>query len=42
MNIVFLEDNLAFAQDIIAALTHAGHQVRHFFIGQGMFKSGVE
>ena len=33
MNIAFLEDNLAFAQDIIAALTNAGHQVRYFLLG---------
>lgn len=38
MNIAFLEDNLAFAQDIIAALTHAGHQVRHFLSGRECLK----
>ena len=38
MNIAFLEDNLAFAQDIIAALTHAGHQVRHFLLGRECLK----
>ena len=38
MNIAFLEDNLAFAQDIIAALTNAGHQVRHFLSGRECLK----
>ena len=38
MNIAFLEDNLAFAQDIIAALTHAGHQVQHFLSGRECLK----
>ena len=34
MNIAFLEDNLAFAQDIIAALTHAGQawSIRYSFL----------
>lgn len=38
MNIAFLEDNLAFAQDIILALNNAGHQVRHFLLGRECLK----
>ena len=38
MNIAFLEDNLAFAQDVTAALTNAGHQVRHFLSGRDCLK----
>ena len=38
MNIAFLEDNLAFAQDIILALNNAGHQVRHFLSGRECLK----
>lgn len=38
MNIAFLEDNLDFAQDIIVALTNAGHQVRHFLSGRKCLK----
>ena len=38
MNIAFLEDNLAFAQDVTAALTHAGHHVQHFLSGRECLK----
>ncbi len=38
MNIAFLEDDIVFAQDIIAALTNAGHQVRHFVSGRECLK----
>jgi two-component system, OmpR family, response regulator RegX3 len=38
MNIAFLEDNFAFAQDVNVALTQAGHQVRHFLSGRECLK----
>ena len=38
MNIAFLEDNLAFAQDVIVALTNAGHRVQHFLSGRDCLK----
>ena len=38
MNIAFLEDNLAFAQDVIVALTNAGHRVQHFLSGRECLK----
>ncbi len=38
MNIAFLEDNLAFAQDVIVALTSAGHRVQHFLSGRECLK----
>jgi two-component system, OmpR family, response regulator RegX3 len=34
MKIAFLEDNIAFAQQIITALTAAGHEVEHFNSGR--------
>lgn len=38
MDIAFLEDDIVFAQDIIVALTDAGHQVRHFVSGRECLK----
>jgi two-component system, OmpR family, response regulator RegX3 len=38
MNIAFLEDDFAFAQDVIRALTQAGHQVQHFLSGRECLK----
>ena len=38
MKIAFLEDNLVFAQEVITALTNAGHQVHHFLSGRECLK----
>jgi two-component system, OmpR family, response regulator RegX3 len=38
MKIAFLEDNPIFGQDVVAALTNAGHQVRHFLSGRECLK----
>ena len=38
MNIAFLEDNLAFAQEVITALTNANHSVQHFLSGRECLK----
>lgn len=38
MNIAFLEDDLTFAQDVIVALSNAGHSVRHFLSGRECLK----
>lgn len=38
MNIAFLEDDITFAQDVIVALSSAGHSVRHFLSGRECLK----
>ncbi len=38
MKIAFLEDNKSFAEDIVAILQNAGHQVEHFLSGRECLK----
>ena len=39
MKIAFLEDNIAFAESIVATLTAAGHEVAHFASGRDCLKA---
>lgn len=39
MKIAFLEDNIAFAENIIAILQAAGHEVEHFDSGRGCLRA---
>ena len=39
MKIAFLEDNIAFAENIVATLTAAGHEVAHFSSGRECLKA---
>jgi two-component system, OmpR family, response regulator RegX3 len=39
MKIAFLEDDIAFAEDIVAAFTTAGHEVMHFESGRECLKA---
>ena len=39
MKIAFLEDNIAFAENIVSTLTAAGHQVAHFASGRECLKA---